>query len=237
MKLLVIRPQPGADATAARIRSAGHEPIVMPLFEVQSIAWDLPSANQCDALLLTSGNAVRSAGEGLDALRGLPVFAVGSATARAVQTAGLPKAVVGESNVAELLDTAIDAGHRRLLWLAGQDRIAVLAPDGMMLDIRTVYRSAALPAPEDFADHVRSADAVLLHSPRAARHFAALCDDQTVDRAEATLGALSPSIAENAGQGWKALITAAEPNDAALLSQLQTCFSRGDSDPRISFPE
>lgn len=237
MKLLVIRPQPGADATAARIRSAGHEPIVVPLFEVQPNAWDLPSANQCDALLLTSGNAVRSAGEGLDVLRGLPVFAVGSATAGAAHAAGLVTTAVGESGVADLLTIVQNGGHRRLLWLAGEDRIAVSVPDGMTLELRIVYRSVALPAPDDFASDAHSADAILLHSPRAARHFALLCDDQAIDRADVTIAALSPAIAENAGQRWKALITAAEPNDAALLSQLQTCFSRGDSDPRISFPE
>ncbi len=231
MKLLVIRPQPGADATATRICAAGHEAVLMPLFEMQRVEWNVPSPADYDALLLTSGNAVREAGEGLGALGGLPVFAVGSATARAASAAGLAATAVGESNVADLLGIAQNAGHRHLLWLAGEDRIAVRVPDEMTLDLRIVYRSAALPAPEGFAGHVRSAGAVLLHSPRAARHFAALCDDQAVDRAEVTLAALSPAIAENAGLGWKAVVIAANPNDAALLSALQTCFTKVDSDP------
>ncbi len=231
MKLLVIRPQPGADATAGRILTAGHKAVVIPLFEMQRVAWDVPSPDNYDALLLTSGNAVREAGKGLEQLSELPLLAVGSATANAANSLGLTTTVVGDSNVSDLLNIAQKAGHRHLLWLAGEDRIAVPAPDGMTLDIRVVYRSAALTAPEGFADHVRSATAVLLHSPRAARHFAALCDGQAIDRGGLTLAALSPAIADSAGSGWKAVVIAAEPNDAVLLSALQTCFTNVDSDP------
>lgn len=231
MKLLVVRPQPGADATAARIVTAGHKAVVLPLFEVQPIAWDVPPAEKYDALLLTSGNAVREAGDRLDALRALPVFAVGSATALAARGAGLTTMAVGGRNVADLLEIAHQAGHRHVLWLAGEDRTAVSAPDGMTLELRIVYRSAALSVPDNFAAHIRSVDAILLHSPRAARHLAALCDDQAIDRTAVTLATLSPAIAQNAGSGWKAVVIAADPNDAALLSQLQSCSTHIDSDP------
>ncbi len=220
MKLLVIRPQPGADATAARILVAGQQPVLMPLFEVQPVIWDVPSPDHYDALLLTSGNAVRAAGEGIDALLELPTFAVGSATARAAKSAGLTISATGETGVVDLLDMAHAARHRHLLWLAGEDRVPVSAPGEMMVDIRTVYRSTALPAPDDFAGHVQSAAFILLHSPRAARHFAQLCDEYAIDRATLALGALSPAIAESAGSRWKAIVTAPVPNDASLLSQL-----------------
>ena len=231
MKLLVIRPQPGADATAARVRTAGHEALVVPLFEVQPIAWDVPSPDLYDALLLTSGNAVRATGEALDTVRRLPVFAVGSATARAAADAGLTINATGKSGVADLLETINAAGHRRLLWLSGEDRTAISVPTGMTLDTRIVYRSAILPTPKDFADKVRTATAVLLHSACAARHFTALCDVQAIDRATLRVAALSPAIAENAGSGWKTIITAAAPDDASLLSQLQRCFTNIDCDP------
>ncbi len=231
MKLLVIRPQPGADATAGRILTAGHEAVVMPLFEVQRVAWDAPSPDNYDALLLTSGNAVREAGEGLDGLRGVPVFAVGSATANAAHNRGLTTTAIGDSNVSDLLDIAKNAGQRHLLWLAGEDRLAVPVPDKMTLDIRVVYRITALSAPDDFVGHVRSADAVLLHSPRAAFHFAVLCDELAINRAVVSLAALSPAIAESAGWGWHAIITAPAPNDAVLLSQLQSYFRNIDGGP------
>jgi uroporphyrinogen-III synthase len=231
VKLLIIRPQPGADATAVRVRTSGHVAILMPLFEVEPVAWDVQSADPYDALLLTSANAVRQAGAGLDALRGLPVLAVGSVTGRAANEAGLNINATGEAGVADLIGIAREAGQKHLLWLAGEDRIAVSVPNGMSLETRIVYRSGAMPPPSNFADAVKMADALLLHSPRAARYLGVLCDAQSLDRANLTLAALSPAIAESAGLGWKAIITAPAPNDASLLSQLQSCFTNNDCDP------
>ena len=200
----------------------------MPLFEIRRLAWSVPPTVQYDALLLTSGNAVREAGEGLMALSDLPIFAVGSATARAAHAAGLIQIAVGDSGVDKVLEMAGSSGHKRLLWLAGEDRIAVTTPLGMTIDICAVYRSAALSPPNDFADTVRSVDVVLLHSPRAARHFAALCDVHAIDRAALTLGAYSQTIADSAGSGWKSIITAPEPNDESLLAHLRSYFTTAD---------
>lgn len=231
MKLLVVRPQPGADATAARIKAAGHIAVLMPLFEIRPVTWDIPSPERYDALLLTSSNAVRAVGDRFETLRELPVYAVGSATARAAHTAGLTVIATGESGVAVILETALTAGHTQLLWLAGEDRISVVTPGEMTLDTRMVYQSAALTAPADFAETAREVDAVLLHSPRAAGHFADLCDGAAVDRAGIRLAALSPAIAESAGSGWRTVVASTAPNDESLLSQLQSCFTKLDSDP------
>ena len=231
MKLLIIRPQPGADATAVRVCAAGHDAAVMPLFEVQPVSWDDASSENYDALLLTSGNAVRLAGEGLHRLRKLPVYAVGSATARAAEQAALETIAVGDAGAFDILALAQKAGMRHLLWLAGEDRIDVCVQEGMTLDVRTVYRSAALPIPPNFTNEVGEADAILLHSPRAALHFAELCDANAIDRAGLTVAALSPAIAKSAAQGWKAVITAPAPNDASLLSRLQSYFTNLACDP------
>ena len=231
MRLLVIRPQPGADATARRLRLAGHEAVVMPLFAVQPVAWIPPLPDQYDALLLTSGNAVRAAGQKLDSLRGLPVLAVGAATARAASELNLAVAATGNSGVQGILRTAQQLGYRRLLWLAGEDRTAVSVPAEISLDTRIVYRSAELSAPDCFSDNVNAVDAIMLHSRRAAEYFGRLCDGQSVDRATLSLAALSPNILESAGSGWKTIGTAPEPNDASLLSQLESCFTNIASDP------
>ena len=87
MKLLIVRPQPGADATAHRLRAAGHEPILMPLFAIEVLPMQRRSAAGYDALLLTSGNAVRAAGEFLTNNPATPIYAVGSATASASPSA------------------------------------------------------------------------------------------------------------------------------------------------------
>lgn len=230
MRLLVIRPQPGADATAARIEASGNEALVMPLFEVQPVAWEVPPEHY-DALMVTSANAVRQAGEGLGRLGNLPVYAVGSATSRALAKAGLDVTFTGDAGVETVLEHAKALGHCRLLWLAGEDHMNVSANAEVTIDIQIVYRSAALPVPENFADFVRSSDAVLLHSARAARHFAGICDAQGIDRTRVTVGALSPAIAADAGTGWREMAVEATPDDAALLSRLQSCFTNVSRDP------
>lgn len=216
MKLLVIRPQPGADATAARIKAAGHEPSVMPLFAVEGVAWEVPAVDY-DGLLLTSANAVRQAGPNLEALVHLPVLAVGRVTATAAEQAGLNVAVVGNSGAEDLLSSAAD---RKLLWLAGEDHTAFAAPSSVRIDVRVVYRSAALPVPAGFNDLVSQADHVLLHSVRAAEHFASLAQSHELQKAAISIAALSDGVAEAAGDGWKSVRVAPEPNDAALLSLL-----------------
>lgn len=216
MKLLVIRPQPGADATAARISAAGHEPLLMPLFAVEAVAWDAP-ADDYDGLLLTSANAVRQAGPELKTLAHLPVLAVGKVTAMAAEQAGLHVAEVGNSGAEELLSGVAD---RKLLWLAGEDHTSFAAPPSVQIDVRIVYCSAALPVPESFDNLVSQADHVLLHSVRAAQRFASLVVAQGLEKATISIDVLSASIVEAAGDGWKSAHVASEPSDAALLSRL-----------------
>ena len=220
MKLLVIRPQPGADATAARIEASGNEALVMPLFEVQPVAWKVPPPERYDALMITSANAVRQARDGLGQLTALPIYAVGSATARALAKAGLNAAFTGNAGVEALFEVIRDAGHSRLLWLAGEDHTGVPGRQGISIETRIVYRSNALQPAEDFAAIVQSADGVLLHSARAARYFTELCNMRGIDRARVTIGALAPAIADNAGTGWQKVVVSATPDDAALLSLL-----------------
>lgn len=231
MRILIIRPQPGADATAARVRAAGLEPVVLPLFVIERVSWQPPDASSFDAVLLTSGNAVRMNGPQLSNLGNMPIYAVGSATARASNEAGLPLFATGCSGVDELLRLAKSNGHRRLLWLAGEDRTKTRPPTGMTLDILTVYRSKAISAAHDFAKMVADIDTVLLHSVRAAHHFSDTCRMQAIDRARLTLGVLSRKIGLAAEEGWRAVIVAPRPADASLLSAVQRRFTSLPCDP------
>ncbi len=217
MKLLVIRPQPGADATAARIAKAGYKAQLMPLFAVEPVAWERPSPQDYDAILLTSANAVREAGAQLDAFAHLPAYAVGEVTAAAAEQAGLRVRHSGTAGAEELVSGLKDI---RLLWLAGEDHNAFAAPASVEIELRVVYRSAALPIPSDFSDVTRQADYVLLHSARAAERFSILVAEQGLDRADISIAALSENIAVAAGGGWKSVHVAGEPTDAALLSCL-----------------
>lgn len=217
MKLLVIRPQPGADATAARIAHAGHEALLMPIFAVEPVAWESPSAKDYDAILLTSSNAVREAGPQLAAFAHLPVYAVGKVTAAAAEQAGLRVSYFGNFGADELLR---DLRNCRLLWLAGEDHSKIGADASVEIDLRIVYRSAALPVPNNFREVTMQADHVLLHSARAAERFASIVGEQGLERGAISIAALSENIAIAAGEGWKSRHVAMHPTDAALLSCL-----------------
>lgn len=224
MKLLIIRPEPGASASALRAQEAGLEPILLPFFEVQAAQWGCPDPADFDALLLTSANAVRFGGAALESLRALPVHAVGERTAEAARAARLDVATVGTSDAAAAVKAASDIGHRRLLWIAGADHRLIKMPKNMpkALKVTTVisYASGRKLLPVDAAKVIASADAVALHSPRAAQEFAKAVGDFGLDRSTITLAAFSPAIAEAAGEGWRAVAVAERPADIALLSAL-----------------
>jgi uroporphyrinogen-III synthase len=225
VKLLIIRPQPGADATAHRLRAAGHEPILMPLFSIEHLPMQRVSADGYDAILLTSGNAARAAVKFLTRDHAKAMYAVGSATASALHILSVPVAKTGSEGVEALVRVIVADGHQRLLWLAGEDHSPIPRIHGVSIDIEIVYRSAAVSTPHDFVRHVTESDAVILHSPRAARHFAELCASTGLPRADVTLATFSSAIAKAAGEDWGAMIIADAPNDAALLKAIQGQFT------------
>ena len=206
--VLVLRPEPGASATVAKARERGLNAIAVPLFEIEPVGWDLPATGQFDGLLLTSANAVRSAGEQLRELRILPAYAVGEATADAARDAGFDIAATGDAGVDRLL-ASIDA-DLKLLHLCGEDRRPPSAAHQQIESV-VVYRAKPIRAPDLRA----SANGVaLIHSPRAGGRFAELVDD----RASVAIAAISRAAADAAGKGWAEVELAKEPNDDALLA-------------------
>jgi len=216
LPILAIRPEPGCTATVERGRRAGLEIDACPLFEVQSLAWDPPPPARFDGLLLGSANAVRQAGPALEAFRGKRAFAVGRATAAAAETAGLTVAAIGQGGLQSLFPAL--RPPLTLLRLAGEEHVPLRPPLGIVIDTCVVYRSEALPLPETIAGRLRGGGLVLLHSAAAAHHFANECDRLAVPRGAIALAALGQRIAQAAGDGWRALRSADEPRDAALLA-------------------
>jgi uroporphyrinogen-III synthase len=231
VKLIIIRPQPRADATAARARAVGLEPAVMPLFAAEAVNWQAPSADDYDALLITSANAIRYGGAALAGLQSLPIYAVGAQSAEAACDAGFNVIVAGDRNAAALIASAASAGHNRLLWLAGADHMQLTLPPDMQIDTHIVYRSAPLPAPANFGESLTPPCCVLLHSVRAALYFSALCNENAVERETISIAAFSQNVADAAGSGWRNTVIAAAPNDDALLSAALTCFTNPNRGP------
>ena len=207
----MLRPEPGNAATAARVTAAGWQAIALPLFVVRALAWTAPEPGDFDAILFTSANAARLGGAELARLRGLPGFAVGERSARAARDAGFDVKASGEGNAAAIVAQARALGHARLLHLGGRER-SIDLPGAI-----AVYASEPLPiAATNIAGLAGSV--ALLHSTRAARHLAALVESAGMARDALALVAISPTVAQAAGAGWRALATAAAPRDDAMIA-------------------
>ena len=212
--LAILRPEPGASLSVARAERMGFETIIrLPLFKVRPCDWTPPDADRFDAILLTSANAARHAGEGLAALKRLPVHAVGEATAAAALAAGLMVDRVGEGGVDDLLDR-LPPGQR-LLHLSGRTRRQPTNDDHMIVPL-AVYASLERDTLEGIERLEGSVACV--HSPRAGERLAQLVDAHGLERGTITIAANSETSAEACGAGWARLGAAASPDDATLLA-------------------
>ncbi|WP_294334536.1 uroporphyrinogen-III synthase [uncultured Sphingomonas sp.] len=208
--IAVLRPDPGNRITAAAIEGRGRTAIRLPLFATRPLAWSVPDAAAFDALILTSANAVRLAGDGLETLRGLPVHAVGEATASAARRVGFDVVSVGQKGAAALVEQARAMGVRRALHLAGQER--TLEAGDIVAAVLPVYASEALPiAPEAAA--ALAGSVALVQSARAGARLAEIAPD----RSTIVLVAVSDAAAAGAGRGWRATAIAAHPETEALI--------------------
>lgn len=206
-RLLILRPEPGASATAEGARLLGIDPIVRPLFTIEPIAWSPPDPARFDALLITSANALRHGGERLATLAGLPIVAVGAATAEAARMAGFEVAAIGTAGASALLDLL--PGRQSLLHLAGEDRADTHGRHS--IHAITVYRAASITNPDlpDLSEMV-----IAVHSTRAGLRLAELAGD----RSSTVVVAISEAAAAACGSGWPAVEWAREPGDSALLA-------------------
>lgn len=212
IRLLVLRPEPGASETVQRARTMGLNAVSIPLFEIVPVPWTAPDPAAFDALLVTSANAIRAGGEQLQRLTTLPVHAVGEATAEAARQAGFAVATAGDGDVDRLLGSI--APNMRLLHLGGVHRTLPTAASQAITAI-AVYEAAELEQPD--LSHAEGAVA-LLHSRRAAGRFADLADEGAFDRSTVAIAAISPATLDAAGSGWRHAEAADEPTDSALLA-------------------
>lgn len=221
-RVVILRPEPGADATAERACTLGLEPVVMPLFTVGALAWTPPDPARFDALMVTSANAARYAGPELTHYAHLPLFVVGEATALACREQGLEPLGVGNSNAAALLADISQAGHRAVLHLCGADVVGTEC-SGLTITRMPVYHSVESRDTLSLQAH----DVLLIHSPRAGERLAALVPPQ--QRSRLTVVAISPQALVAAGSGWMRAVAAPVPTDAAMLALArELCHKPGD---------
>jgi uroporphyrinogen-III synthase len=216
-RIVAIRPEPGLSATLAKGRAEGLDITGWPLFEIRPRAWEPPSPDGIDGVLVGSANALRHAGPALSAFLGKPAYAVGAATAEAAREAGFAVRAEGKGGLQQLLGTL--KGHPlTLLRLAGAKHIPLIPPLGIVLDTRITYESAPLPMPPEMARALGEGALVLLHSAEAAQHFTGEVERLGLDKAKIALAALGPRIVVAAGPGWREVRAVENPREEPLLA-------------------
>lgn len=230
LRLWVTRARPEAQATAARLIDLGHGPLVAPLLAIRRLKPRL-ALEGVAALVFTSRNGV-AAFAALETDRRRPVFAVGDATAEAARAAGFAdvRSAAGDVNALAVLITAVHDRASGAVLIAGAREPAGDLPGALNaagLQTRSAAVYAAVPAPGRRGLEALSSgklDGVLIHSPRAARRFAALAASAPVPaQALSTLCAFCISEAAAAPLrplGLGRVAVAASPDEAALLSLL-----------------
>jgi len=201
---------------------------VAPVLEVRRLAGPAPDLEGVGALAFTSRNAV-AAFAAISSERALPAFAVGEATARAARDAGFAKVHSADGDVDALAAAILDqrASFRGLVLHAGAaepagDLAAALQRGGVGARLCPVYATVASDPPiaafAALSARPVELDAVLVHSPAAARRLAGFTE---LHRAAQHLHAFCISAA--AGEplhnlNFRRVAVAPLPNETSLLN-------------------
>jgi uroporphyrinogen-III synthase len=177
-KIWITRARPGADITAERVWALGHEAFVAPLLVVRAIPEAQVDLTGVAALAFTSANGVRAFAE-KSPERHLRVFAVGAATAQTAKALGFRTVLSADGDVAALAEgIALRSGEFRGIVLhpsaseAAGDLTGVLARRGVEVRPLTLYETVPVTLTAEQLAMLPRLDAVLLHSPKAARTLA-----------------------------------------------------------------
>jgi uroporphyrinogen-III synthase len=230
MRLLITRPDPDGERTAAVLRSHGHEALLSPLLRMEAI--DFALADEAyGAVVMTSANAARAVAAHPDRARltALAVFTVGRRTADAARAAGfrdVHSADGDKDDLGRLLAASRAGDDRPLLYLAGEDRSGDFVLGHAAVRTVVVYRAVKVacfsPAVEA-ALAERRLDGVLHFSRRSAQAY--LDCAGRADMLESALAplqyCLSRPVSEPlAAAGAVGIRVAQRPEEAALIDLL-----------------
>src|SRR5450755_3109328 len=239
MAVLVTRPHPDDEATAAALRARGLEVVRAPMLRFEPVAFHDDLDANYGAVIVTSANALRGIEPHLAGSRllKLPLFAVGERTADAARAAGFDHVIAAHGDAAGLRDSVVASARAKelkkastLLYLAGADLARDLAGElgerGFNVVTHTTYRMIPVSSlPRDACDAFAAnrVEAVLHYSTRSARAFleavrAAGVEISALALPQCCISAAVAQVLREAGAAR--LAVAALPNEEALLTAL-----------------
>jgi uroporphyrinogen-III synthase len=234
MRLLVTRPVPENERTALALRELGHEPMLVPVLRIETVAQPELGAPRWTAILLTSVNAARAIAEHprFRELSTLPVLAVGQASAQAARAAGFKEVTPANGDVNDLGRLAAErfpGVTAPLLYLAGEDRAGdvggLLSAQGIPVRTAVVYRAikGAQWPPEVRASLERGEIEGVLHfSKRSTEAYLACSGDMLLTALRPIHYCISARAAEPLREARASRIrVAAGPDEAGLFDLIK----------------
>ena len=240
MAVLVTRPHPDDETTAASLRARGFDVLRAPMLRFEPVAVHEDMNARYSAVIVTSANALRGIEPHLKGHRmlELPLFAVGDHTAAAARRAGFTHVVSAKGDAANLRDLVLASLRAKelkkastLLYLAGaeiaRDLASELEESGFRVVTQTTYRMIAvksLPSEARDAFAANQVEAVLHYSQRSARAFldaarAAGVEISALAIPQCCISATVASAVRDAGATQ--VVVAATPDENALFEALE----------------
>ena len=239
MAVLVTRPHPDDETTAASLRARGFDVLRAPMLRFEPVAVHEDMNARYSAVIVTSANALRGIEPHLKGHRmlELPLFAVGEHTAAAARRAGFTHVVSANGDAANLRDLVLASLKAKelkkastLLYLAGAELARDLASDleesGFRVVTQTTYKMIAVKSlPRETCDAfaANQVEAVLHYSQRSARAFldaarAAGVEISALAIPQCCISAAVASVVRDAGA--MQVVVAATPDENALFEAL-----------------
>jgi uroporphyrinogen-III synthase len=239
MAVLVTRPHPDGESTAATLRARGFEVLLAPMLRFEPVAFRDDEETHYGAVIVTSANALRGFDQhpSCQKLLKLPLFAVGEHTAAAARRVGFVNVMSAAGEVTGLREAVVASVKAKqfrktstLLYLAGADLARDLAGDlgerGFTVVTHTTYRMIPVEklsreACDGFA--ANRIEAVLHYSRRSARSFLEAARDAGVEITalaipQCCISEAVASIMRDAGATQ--VLTARATDENALLETL-----------------
>lgn len=238
MAVLVTRPHPDDEATAAALRARGFEVLLAPMLRFEPVAFHDDLDALYGAVVVTSANALRGIAVKGHRLLELPLFAVGEHTASAARQAGFTHVMPASGDAAALRDLVLAKVKAKelkkastLLYLAGADLARDLAGElgegGLRVVTHTTYRMvpvASLPREVCDAFAASRIEAVLHYSRRSARAFldAARAGGVEISALSIPQYCISAAVAAVVREaGATQVMVAGSPDENALFEALE----------------
>ena len=232
--VLVTRSEPGASRTAERLREAGYEPVVLPLFELVDIGAGIDDPEDKN-FIFTSSNA-------LEVLRqrgwkpssdDAHAWCVGERTAQAARSIGFRHVTSAAGGGAKLVQKIAEHGlakGSRFRYFTTADRSfdvsAALSAHGFSPEITEIYRvEAKAPIDGTFIEVMNAVreGALLVYSKRSGDYLAGLIKEN-IDQVDTESVAIV-SISDAATNmllnfNWRGVYVSKNPDEPSMIARL-----------------